>query len=144
MWAVPWRIREIRIGTVMIQFSETGDILLLPPPPNKMPCVMKRKPSPACLHTTLSRTGKGGQQGRADLSRLPAAVRFTFLQHYTEVIGLVQHSRYQECRHTYSPQTNKQGRFFCTTTIFIAKYITLRFCWVKKKIPTSFDSLKLS
>lgn len=39
MWAVPWRIRDTRIRTVMIQFIETGDILLLPPPPNKMPSV---------------------------------------------------------------------------------------------------------
>lgn len=39
MRAVPWRISDIRIRTVMIQFTETGDILLLPPPPNKMPSV---------------------------------------------------------------------------------------------------------
>lgn len=39
MWAVPWRTRDIRIRTVMNQFIETGDILLLPSPPNKMPSV---------------------------------------------------------------------------------------------------------
>lgn len=55
MWAVPWRTRDIRIRTVMIQFIETGDILLLPSPPNKMPCVMNRDPAQCVYHTLQNR-----------------------------------------------------------------------------------------
>lgn len=64
-----------------------------------------------------------------------------FQQHYTEAGSTFKLPRVQ----THTLATNQQAKWiFCTTTMFIAKYITLRFCWVKKKIPTSFDSLKLS
>lgn len=43
----------------MIQITETGDISLLCPSPNKTPSTMDRKPNPVCSHTTPPRTGEG-------------------------------------------------------------------------------------
>lgn len=46
---------------------------------------------------------------------------------------LVRHSSYPECRHTrYFPHTIRAKRIFHSRIIFVAKYMTLNFCYVKK------------
>lgn len=129
VWAVSWRIREVK--TAMIQSLRQGTSCFCVCLPTKHPPDNEQKTQPSVFTHNSLELLREREEERNNLNGLPKAVWLTFQQHYTEATGSTcELPRVQ----THILATNQQAKWiFCTTTMFIAKYITLRFCWVKKK-----------